>query len=154
MAHFLMMKWSFEEITSTYAISETEGIQLLARLDRMKFIHLLPGNRVRLLISDNFEWIPNGPIQGMFKQQAQGEFFDSNFSADDEYQVFVSSMLTRDSRLELIRRLQLVADEFHQTGRNDEKVPLTEKKGTSLSIAIRPWSVKVYESMRRNKSET
>jgi len=154
MAHFLIMKWSFEEITNAYEISETEGIQLLARLDRMKLIHLLPGNRVRLLISDNFEWIPHGPIQKLFKERVQDEFFDSKFSAEDEYQVFVSSMLTKDSRMELIRRLQLVADEFYQTGRADEKAPLSLKKGTSLSIALRPWGVKVYESMRRKKPTT
>ena len=74
-------------------------------------------------------------------------------SCEDEFQLFISGMLTRDSRLDLIRRLQLVVDEFSQKSRNDANVPLSEKKGTSLSIATRPWRVKVFESMRRVEGE-
>ena len=55
MAHFLMNKLEFQEIVDVYDISETEGIRLLAKLDRMKIIELQPGNRVRLMISKNFQ---------------------------------------------------------------------------------------------------
>ena len=51
----LMNKLQFAEILGIYEISETEGIQLLAHLDRMRIIELLPGNRVKLMISQNFE---------------------------------------------------------------------------------------------------
>jgi DNA-binding Xre family transcriptional regulator len=152
-AHLLMIKWTFDEIVQTYALSETEGIQLLAQLDRMKFIQLLPGNRVKLLISSNFQWIDHGPIQRLFEDKVQTEFFNAGFTGEDEFQLFVSGMLTRDSRLDLIRRLQLVVDEFNQKSLNDANFPLSEKKGTSLSIATRPWRVKVFESMRRGEAE-
>ena len=46
--------WSFEDIIGYYAISETEAIRLLARLDRLKLIELLPDNRYRLLIAQDF----------------------------------------------------------------------------------------------------
>jgi DNA-binding Xre family transcriptional regulator len=150
-AHLLMIKWTFDEIVQTYEISETEGIQLLAQLDRMKFLQLLPGNRVKLLISPIFKWIDHGPIQRFFEDKVQTEFFKSGFTGEDEFRFFVSGMLTRDSRLDLIRRLQLVADEFSQKSLDDTNVPLSEKKGTSLSIATRPWRVKVFESMRREE---
>jgi len=151
MAHFLMMKWTFDEIVETYVLSETEGIQLLAQLDRMKFIQLLPGNRVKLLLSGKFKWIDHGPIQRIFEEKVQTEFFNARFSGEDEFQLFVSGMLTRNSRLKLIRRLQLVADEFSQKSLSDSNFPLSEKKGTSLSIATRPWGVNVFESMRREE---
>ena len=79
MAHFLINHLEFSAIIEAYEISETEGIRLLARLDRMKIIELQPGNRVRLLISTNFKWLPNGPIQRFFEQKVQSEFFDSSF---------------------------------------------------------------------------
>ena len=67
-ALLLMNKLAFEEIIAVYDISETEGIRLLARLDRMKMIELQPGNRVKLMISQNFEWLPGGPIQKFFEK--------------------------------------------------------------------------------------
>ena len=40
-AHSLFNRWTFTEIIETYRISETEGIPLLARLDRMGLIQML-----------------------------------------------------------------------------------------------------------------
>lgn len=62
MAHFLINGLLFSEVISDYDISESEGVQLLAKLDRMRIIELLPGNRVKMMISKNFQWIDNGPI--------------------------------------------------------------------------------------------
>ena len=71
MAFFLMNKLEFSDIIRIYDISETEGIRLLAKLDRMRIIELLPGNRVKLMISKNFELIPNGPIPRFHQQKVQ-----------------------------------------------------------------------------------
>ena len=65
-AHSLFNRWTFTEIIETYRISETEGIRLLARLDRMGLIQMLPNNRVKLLISRQFHWRKQGPIQAFF----------------------------------------------------------------------------------------
>src|SRR5690606_13030673 len=51
--------WSFQDIITQYAISEHECIRLLARLDRLKLIELLPGNRFKVLISRNVRWSPD-----------------------------------------------------------------------------------------------
>ena len=84
MAHFLMNKLTFDEIISIYDISETEGIRLLARLDRMKIIELQPGNRVRLMIAKNFSLIPGGPIQRFYERTVPSEFFASHFNGRGE----------------------------------------------------------------------
>src|SRR5919109_5036950 len=67
--------WSFEEIVAFYDFDVAECTRLLARLDRLKFIELLPGNRVRLLVSRTFAWLPDGPIQHFFNDRAHTEFF-------------------------------------------------------------------------------
>jgi hypothetical protein len=67
MANFLLMGWTFAQIVAVYDISEPEGIQLLAKLDRMKLIQLLPGNQVKMLVASNFEWIAHGPIEKFFE---------------------------------------------------------------------------------------
>ena len=72
---------TFEQIVAAYDIEKTECIQLLVRLDRLGFIQLQLNNRIKLLVSHNFSWLPDGPIQRFFNQQAHGEYFRSRFAA-------------------------------------------------------------------------
>jgi len=41
--------------------------------------------------------------------------------------------------------------EFSETSIDDESFPLNERFGTSMLMAIRPWGVEVFESMRRTE---
>jgi len=50
----VLNRWTLDEIISHYKISETEGIQYLAKLDRLKIIYLLPKNKIKLLVASNF----------------------------------------------------------------------------------------------------
>ena len=54
-------RWPFERILDRYRFTEPRLVGLLARLDRMGLIELLPGNRIRLRIARNFAWLPDGP---------------------------------------------------------------------------------------------
>src|SRR5579885_1536562 len=76
--------WSFADILAAYELGEAECVKLLARLDRLKFIELMPGNRIRLLVSRAFAWLPDGPIQRLFKEQFQVDFFRSRFDREGE----------------------------------------------------------------------
>src|SRR5258705_10268689 len=46
--------WTAAEILETYRFSETELVGLLARLDRLKIIDLLPENRIKVRLPQNF----------------------------------------------------------------------------------------------------
>lgn len=152
-AHSLMNKWQFKEIVETFDISESEGIQLLAKLDRMKIIELLPGNRVKLLVSRDFTWHPGGPIQKFFEQQLQAEFFNSQFNAKGEYRQFLSGMLSESSVFDMLQKLKKIAGEFNDINRADESLPLTQRHGISLLIATRPWETKAFAQFRREKNK-
>ena len=149
MAHFLMNKLTFDEIISIYDISETEGIRLLARLDRMKIIELQPGNRVRLMIAKNFSLIPGGPIQRFYERTVQSEFFASHFNGRGEYRVYVSGMFSRDANAEIIRKIKHLAEDAHDLREDSDPLPLSERYGCSLIMAIRPWEVKIFDELRR-----
>jgi DNA-binding Xre family transcriptional regulator len=148
-ALLLMNKLQFAEILGIYDISETEGIQLLARLDRMKMIELQPGNRVKLMISQNFKWIPNGPIQQYFESRVQLEFLDSSFTQAGEFRIFVSGMISRSANAEIIKKVQHLAQEMNDMNLESEALPLEQRFGTSLMMAIRPWEINVFEELRR-----
>ena len=149
-ALLLMNKLQFAEIVGIYDISETEGIQLLARLDRMKIIELQPGNRVKLMISQNFKWIPNGPIQQYFESRVQLEFLDSSFTQAGEFRIFVSGMISRSANAEIIKKVQHLAQEMNDMNLESEALPLEQRFGTSLMMAIRPWEINVFEALRRS----
>ena len=153
MAHFLMSKFTFQDIIRIYDISETEGIKLLAKLDRMKIIELQPGNRVKLMIAKNFELIPNGPIQRFYEQKVQTEFFDSTFNGPGEFRVFVSGMFSRPANAELIKKVKHLAFDAHELKSESESLPLEERFGCSLIMAIRPWEVKLFDQLRRVPSD-
>jgi transcriptional regulator with XRE-family HTH domain len=153
MAHFLMSKFEFSDIIRIYEISETEGIRLLAKLDRMKIIELQPGNRVKLMISNNFKWIPNGPIQRFHEQGVQSEFFNSSFNGDGELQLFVSGMFSRSANAELIKKLEHLANDAHDLKTESESLPLDQRFGCSLVMAIRPWELKLFDQLRRVPTE-
>jgi len=150
-ALLLMNKLTFEEIIAVYDISETEGIRLLARLDRMKLIELQPGNRVKLMISQNFEWLPDGPIQKYFESTVQQEFLSSAFNKPGELRIFVSGMISPAANAELTRKMQHLAKEMHDMNIDAEALPLEQRFGTSLMLTIRPWEVQAFKELRRSK---
>ena len=152
-ALLLLNKLQFAEIIATYEISETEGIRLLARLDRMKLIELQPGNRVKLMVSNNFEWIPGGPIQRFFESRVQLEFLNSSFNRPGESRVFASGMISQSANAEIIRKMQQLAREMTEMTRESENLPLEQRFGTSLMMAIRPWEIEVFKDLRRATDE-
>ena len=104
--------WTFDDIQKKYEISSSDGDKLLRRLDKMGLVDLQTGNRVRLLVSNNFRWRRNGAIERYFRSQVQAEFFDDDFIGDGAIRVVKNGMLSTKSRLQLAERLQAVADQF------------------------------------------
>lgn len=142
----------FDQIVATYDISRPECIQLLARLDRLGFIRLLPNNRIRLLVSLDFSWLPDGPIQRFFNQQAHNEYFSSRFDRPDEFMVVVNGMLSRASSAAILTRLKRIAREFSELNNQDARLPLGERSAMSLLVAVRHWELEAFAELRRKKT--
>ena len=149
-AHCLFNGWSFEEIIKAYDFTEHNGINVMAKLDRMKLINVLPGNNYTLLISRKFSWIKSGPIETFFEKQLQSEFFDSKFDHQHESRIFASSSLS-DKSIEIIKnRIIKLAHELNDLHLEDAKLPINQKKGMSMLLTLRPWETKVFKALRRS----
>ncbi|MFQ6023820.1 MAG: helix-turn-helix domain-containing protein [Acidiferrobacterales bacterium] len=146
--------WTFNEILGHYELSEPELIRHLARLDRLKVIELLPKNRIKLVISPNFAWRKNGPIQQFFAEHMQEEFFKSRFDALGEAFWFLPGMLSRSSNEVLLKKLEHLASEFNELNRYDKRLPLPQRFGCSMLLAIRPWRLRAFHQFRRAKDHT
>ena len=152
MAHAVLNRVPLEQFIASYAISEHEAVRLLAKLDKLKLIELLPGNRYRLLVSRKFQWLPNGPIQQFFEKQLQADFFASSFNRSNERRLFNSVLLSQGSIEKLERLLVKVSDEMHELHLADESLPPSQRIGVSAVLAMRPWEAKPFMALRRKKA--
>jgi transcriptional regulator with XRE-family HTH domain len=143
--------WTFDEIVSFYDIDAPECTRLLARLDRLKFIELMPNNRIRLLVSRAFTWIPDGPIQRFFKEHGTRDFFASSFDGEDELLVLNNAALSRSSVSTLLARLRKTAAEFCGMRSDDATLPLRERAPVTLLLAARPWFPEFLRVHRRQR---
>ncbi len=144
-----MNRWQFDEILRSYQISEAELIRFLARLDRMGVVELLPGNRIKVLVSHDFTWQPNGPIQRFFETEVQQDFLKCRFRQPGELRLFVSGMLSPQSNESVQQKLKRLALEFRHCHEEDLALPLEQRFGVSLLMAMRPWEIDAFASLRR-----
>jgi transcriptional regulator with XRE-family HTH domain len=141
--------WTLNDIVSTYTISKVECIRFLARLDRLRVIDLLPDNRIKVRVARNFAWLPDGPIMRYFGGQIQSDFFASRFDGKGERLAFVSGMLSRTSNAVVQHHINRLSAEFADLHNQDTGLPLGERFGTSLLVALRPWNPEVFRKLRR-----
>lgn len=153
MANLVLNRWSFIEIVSTFEFDEHEAIRLLARLDRMRMLELQPGNAYKLLVSRNFSWRPDGPVQRFFNKYVQSAFFDTHFDQAGEKLLFSSGMLSKANFVRFHQAMDKLAQEFDELNREDAVLPLAERHTCSMVLAIRPWAFPPFLRYRRKPSD-
>jgi hypothetical protein len=105
------------------------------------------------MISKNFSFIPRGPIERFYEREVQSEFFDSSFDGNGEFRIYISGVFSRAANAEIIKKIKQLANDAHQLRLDSESVPLDDRFGCSLIMAIRPWEVKVFDRLRRVPNE-
>lgn len=141
--------WSVADITRIYALNETEVIGLLAKLDRLRLIHLLPGNRIRLNVARDFDWLPRGPIRRYFQQQGMDDFLASSFSGSDEVLAFSHGMLTEAAVAKMQAEVRKLRQRFAELHEESLAAPLAKRRGTGMLLAMREWEITAFTARRR-----
>lgn len=145
----VLNRWTLQDITAYYKLSESDCIQKLARLDKLKIIELLPKNKIKLLVAPNFSWRENGPIQHFFQEKIAQEFFRTKFKAEDECLVVLNGMLSQQSNGEFQRKIKKLAREFDDINNADAALPLENKNGVTVVMAVRNWRYGLFEPLLR-----
>lgn len=141
--------WTLDEIVGSYRLSAAECLQRLLRLDRLRLIDLLPGNRVRPNVTRDFDWLQNGPIRQFFKAQGQGDFLDNDFIDARDSHVFVHGMLTPDAADQFQAELRRLRQKFSALHEASRSAPLAERHGFGLLLALREWEPLGFAALRR-----
>ena len=142
---------TLEQILAAYDIPKADCIQLLLKLDKIKFLELMPNNRIRLKVSSNFAWLPNGPILQYFMARAQHEYFRSRFDGQNEMIMVINAMLSPASSAQFIAKLRKVAGEFTEMHNDDKHLPIGARRPASVVLALRPWELDDFNKLRRKK---
>ena len=149
-AYCLINHWSIDDVLERYELNEQEAVIILAKLDKMRLIELLPNNRVRMLMANNFHWQVNGPIEKYFRAQVQTEFFDTTFDNDGELRVIKNGMLTKKGQLDLHNRLKMIDNLFDEMSLQERRLPLSDKEGITMILAIRSWQLSIFRDLERD----
>lgn len=141
--------WTEADIVAAYRLSSAECIQRLLRLDRLRLIDLLPGNRVRLNVARDFDWLPDGPIRRYFREEGEADFLAAAFHAPGETHTFSHGMLTAAAVEELRTQIRRLRQQFSTLHDESLREPITQRRGTGLLVAVREWEPKSFAKLRR-----
>ncbi len=141
--------WTLDEIVQHYRLSTAECIKLLLHLDKLRIIDLLPGNRIRINVARDFDWLPSGPIRQYFQNKGLGDFLKSDFAHEHEAMAFVHGLFTDQALAQIqdeLKKLRLKFAELHETSLS---APLSKRRGLGLLLAMRGWEPADFARLRR-----
>lgn len=145
--------WRFKDIIQQFEISEHECIRLLARLDRLKMVQLLPGNHIKLLIAPDFRWISNGPLERYINQSVLSTFMAGDFHQPQAFRFYLRGSFSASSLAQIHSRLNQLTQEVAELNRQDARLPLELRQHAGLLLALRPWEMPLFEAMKRTTSQ-
>ncbi len=145
-----MSLWTYDQIISTYRISEPEAVKFLVELDRLGVIELRPMNRYRLLLAKTFRWRPHGPVMQYFREHVVTDYFQGGFDGDGEMVMLVHGQIGSSLAALFNERLQRVAQDFAQQHLADQKLPQDQKRAYTLMIGMRSWLFAEFRDLKRS----
>jgi transcriptional regulator with XRE-family HTH domain len=140
---------SFEQMTSTYAISDAECVKYLVQLDRLGIIELRPLNRYRLKVAKGFRWRPNGPVMQYFREHVADDYFSGSFDGEGELLMLVHGQVSASQATGFIERLQRVGQDFAQQHLTEQKLPAEQKRSYTLVVGMRSWFFGAFTDLKR-----
>lgn len=141
--------WRFEEIIEHYDIDVHECIRLMAKLDKIKLIQLLPNNNYKLLIAQDFRWIKNGPLERFMEKEVLNRFMASKFDGEDCFRFYLRGRYSQSSIDIIQRKLNLITKEAAELNIEDSNLPLEKRKHMGMLFAMRPWEPSLFEQFRK-----
>ncbi|MGJ8681439.1 helix-turn-helix domain-containing protein [Paraglaciecola sp.] len=141
--------WKFVEIIDYYNIDKLACIQLLAKLDKLKIIELLPDNHFRSLIAQDFRWIPGGPLERFMEQEVMVKFMAPKQNEKWNFRFYLRGRYSQSSIDIIQRKLNQLTKEAAVLNQEDAELPLDKRQHIGLLMAMRPWEPSLFENMRR-----
>jgi hypothetical protein len=141
--------WTMDDILAVYRLTEAECLRKLLHLDRLHLIALMPGNRIRLNVARDFDWLPDGPIRQYFRTEGLNDFLDSGFDRPEQSLAFTHGMLTESALARMQAELRQLRTRFGELHEESLASPLPKRRGSGLLLALREWEPAAFTALRR-----
>lgn len=122
-------QWTADEIVTAHRLTRAECVKRLLELDGMGLLTLLPGDRIRLRVMRDFDWLADGLIRAFFMQQGLHDFLDSQFAQRHETLEFAHAMLTAPAREQLQLEMQRLRARLALLHEESAAAPLAQRQG-------------------------
>ena len=149
MAICCLSQWTFEQVVSTYALTEAEGVKYLAQLDRLGVIELKPMNRYRLKVAKGFRWRPHGPVMDYFRKHVADDYYSGGFDGEGETLMLIHGQISSAQAANFVERLQRVGKDFAQQHLTDQKLGPDQKRPYTLVVGMRSWLFGAFRDLKR-----
>jgi hypothetical protein len=134
-----------------YGFRGTDRTLLLAQLDRLKLIDLLPGDRVRLRVARDFRWRSQGPVRRRYGAKVLQEFLLDRFAGERSLLRFEVRELCESSIQVIRRKLERIAHEVAELAELDASLPSERKRSVGVAVAMRPWVFSIADALKRER---
>jgi transcriptional regulator with XRE-family HTH domain len=147
--YLVVNDWKFQEIVSTFQVSENELVSMLLKLERLGIAEFRPPHRMRKLTARNFTWRKDGPVHKFFLERVVPEFFAGRFDGVTDELRFIGGTLSAETLRQFKAGIERLANDFEQLARSDARLPLEERNGCSAILAVRAWEFSEFTRLRR-----
>lgn len=139
--YLLFNDWQPAQILARYELAEAELTRLLAKLDRLQLIDLLPNNRVKLRVSRHLRLKPSGAIRARHGQRTMADFLAVEFDRHGGHFLFDFRDISPASFAVMQRKLDRLAAEFNELAELDSTLPPEQRQSIGLAMGMRPWRI-------------
>jgi transcriptional regulator with XRE-family HTH domain len=139
--YLLLNDWQPSTILERFEMTPAALTRLLVRLDRLRLIELLPGNRVKLRVSRQLQIRPSGAIRARHGQRAMTDFLSVQFDRHGGHFRFELRDLSTASFAVIARKIDRLAAEFNELAELDSTLPPDQRRSIGFALGIRPWQV-------------
>lgn len=149
--YLLVNGWSLKEISDEYGTDSHARTRLLAKLDRLQLIDLLPGDQVRLRTAQVVEWRRGGPVWRQYEARVRDEFLRYGFREENDLLRLSTGELSTASLNIFNRKLRALIKEFGELVRIDRSLPAEEKHSVGMLAALRPWVFSLLQEEKKRQ---
>jgi transcriptional regulator with XRE-family HTH domain len=148
--YLVVNDWKFGEIVATFRLDENALVDIVLKMDRLRIVDFRPPTRIRKLTSRNFSWRKDGPVHEYFIRRVIPEFFNARFDLPGDEFRFMGGTLSSGSMLRMQASLRRTASEFEQLAHHDARLPLDERDGCTVILAMSSREFSEFSKLRRS----
>jgi DNA-binding Xre family transcriptional regulator len=146
--YLVLNDWTLPDMLERYEIDKPEAISLLAKLEHLNLIRLLPGDRIRLLIPRTMRLRNDGPIRREHGNRVIGEFVSGDFvSAGGMFRMELRE-LSEPSYALMLRKLERICQEFNEMAELDSYLPSEKRKTVGMAVGTKPWTMSMVSGFK------